>query len=63
MASQCDSELFQAVRIVDVFILGPAMVNIGNRIGGPVGGFVAIAGIATIIFNGITFLDIEKEKT
>lgn len=59
----CDSDLFQAVRIVDVFVLGPAMVNLGNRVGGPVGCFVAFAGVATIVFNGITFFDIEKRKT
>lgn len=56
----CDSDLFQAVRIIDVFVLGPAMIKIGNRIGGGIGCFVAFAGIATIVFNGITFLDIEK---
>lgn len=62
MISNCDSALFQAVRLVDVVLLGPAMVNIGNRVRGPIGAFVAVAGIATIIFNGITFLEIEKNK-
>ena len=45
-----------------MFVLGPAMVNIGSRIRGPVGAFVAFAGVATIIFNGVTFLDIERDK-
>ena len=60
--ANCDSDLFQAVRIIDVFLLGPAMVNIGNRIRGPIGGLLALAGVATIIFNGLTFLDIERRK-
>lgn len=55
----CDSDLFQAVRIIDVFVLGPSMVNIGRRVGGPIGGFITLAGVATIIFNGVTFLEIE----
>lgn len=58
----CNSTLFQAVRIIDVLFLGPAMIRVGNRIGGGVGSFVALAGIATIVFNGATFLDIEKER-
>lgn len=58
----CDSEIFQAVRIIDVFWLGPAMIRAGRKIGGVVGSYLAIAGVATIIFNGITFLDIERVK-
>lgn len=57
----CDSDLFQAVRIIDVFVLGPAMIRAGNRLGGNAGSFIMIAGVATIIFNALTFLDIERE--
>jgi len=58
--SRCDSELFQAVRLIDVFALGPAMIIAGNKFGGVLGGFVALSGIATIIFNGSTFIDIQR---
>ena len=62
MASPRDNELFQAVRIIDVFVLGPAMIKVGRTIGGITGTFLSVAGIATIAFNGINFFDIEKEK-
>ena len=63
MNEQCDSELFQAVRIVDVFVLGPVMIRAGRRFGGTVGAFLTLAGFATIAFNGLTFFDIENRKT
>ena len=56
----CRSQLFQAVRIVDVFVLGPVMIQIGRKTGGRVGTFLMAAGFATIVFNGLTFLDIEN---
>jgi len=62
MISNCDSETFQAVRIIDVFVLGPAMIVAAKKIGGAAGAFLSIAGVATIIFNGVTFLDIERNK-
>lgn len=56
----CESQLFQAIRLVDVFILGPIMIQAGQRIGGNTGRFLAVAGIATIVFNGMTFFDIAR---
>lgn len=56
----CRSELFQAVRLVDVFVLGPVMIQIGRKTSGTIGTFLVIAGMATIVFNGLTFLDIEN---
>jgi len=58
----CNSDLFQAVRIVDVAVLGPLMIRAGRKLGGTAGAFVSIAGLATIFFNGVTFFDIEKQK-
>ncbi len=58
----CDSELFQAIRIIDVLVLGPAMVKVGNKMGGTLGGFIMLSGVATILFNGVTFFDIEAAK-
>ncbi len=55
-----NKNLVQAVRIIDVFVLGPAMINIGNKVKGNVGLFIAASGFATIVFNGIAFLNEEK---
>ncbi len=57
-----ETDFFQAVRVVDVVVLGPIMLRIGKRVRGPVGTFLALAGIATIVFNGINFLDTETAK-
>jgi hypothetical protein len=38
------------------------MIKAGRKIGGTAGAFLSLAGAATIIFNGITFFDIEKDK-
>lgn len=57
----CESGIFQAVRIIDVFVLGPAMIRAGSKLGGAAGNFIALAGIATIIFNALTFLRITDE--
>ena len=52
--SQSDVQL---VRIVDILILGPAMVLGGRRLGGILGAFLLVSGFATILFNGIRFLE------
>ncbi len=57
----CESLPFQFIRLVDVLILGPVMIQAGRSIGGNKGRFLAFAGIATIIFNGLTFIDIGGE--
>ena len=55
----CDSSLFQVVRLIDVFVLGPVMMQACKQIVGVVGQFLFVAGIATIVFNGKTFLDLR----
>jgi len=57
-----DGELVQAVRVVDVVVLGPVMIFAGNKIGGIAGTFLAASGVATILFNGLNFLEIQKAK-
>ncbi len=59
----CERELdcsapTQVIRLVDVFLLGPAMVwvGLGARKAPVVGAFVAAAGVATIAFNGSRYL-------
>ena len=51
-----NKDLVQAVRIIDVFVLGPAMINIGNKIKGDMGIFIDAYGCATIVFTCIVFL-------
>ena len=58
----CESNIFQAVRVVDVFVLGPAMIKTGDKVGGRLGMFLVLAGVATIVFNGLTFLEIQDRK-
>lgn len=60
--SDCRNELFQAVRIVDVIVLGPLMIRAGRKFGGTAGAFLTVAGLATILLNGVTFFDIENQK-
>ena len=60
---KCDSDLFQAVRLVDVFLLGPVMIRASRNLPGPAGSFLAIAGVATIVFNGVTFFDIARRRS
>ena len=55
--AECDDDLdcsmpTQTIRVVDVFLLGPAMVYVGVKQRGALGAFVALAGISTIVFNG-----------
>ena len=58
----CDTNIFQAVRVIDVIVLGPAMIKGGTKISGSLGTFLVLAGIATIVFNGLTLFDIQVRK-
>ncbi len=58
----CEDDLFQAVRLVDVFVLGPVMVSVGMKTPGLVGKFLTVAGVLTVVFNGLTFLDIAERR-
>lgn len=41
----------QAVRLADVFFIGPVMVVGGAKLGGPLGKTLVALGIATILYN------------
>lgn len=41
----------QAVRLADVFFIGPVMVVGGARLGGILGDVLAVLGIATVLYN------------
>ena len=58
----CENNLFQAVRLVDVFLLGPVMIRASRNLRGAAGTFLAIAGVATIVFNGLTFIEIARRR-
>ena len=67
MGRDCRTELdcsapTQAIRIIDVFALGPAMIWMGRRQGGMVGVFVATAGVLTIGFNGARLLEARRRR-
>lgn len=46
----------QGVRLVDVFVIGPLMIWGGAKAKGePLGTLLALAGIGTIVYNGINY--------
>jgi len=57
----CDSKV-QAIRVVDVFLLGPAMMLVGAEHGGMVGNFVTLSGAGTIVFNLVRLLTANHRK-
>ena len=49
----------QAVRLADVFVLGPVMIGAAvaaEDLPAPVRVFLGLSGAATIVFNGVNFL-------
>tara|TARA_R100000664_G_C2758728_1_gene147885 strand:- start:653 stop:865 length:213 start_codon:yes stop_codon:yes gene_type:complete len=58
------SDMYQSIRLVDVFILAPAMVYASTfkQIPNYVRLILFISGICTLVFNGMNYLDIEKTK-
>ena len=54
----------QTVRLFDVFILGPLMVRAGWHIRNrPLGTFIAVSGVLTIIYNLKNYLEYEGSRT
>ena len=58
------SDRYQAVRLVDVFILAPSMVYASTfkQIPKSVRLVLLVSGVATLVFNGINYMDIQKNK-
>lgn len=55
----------QAVRLADVFFIGPVMVVGGARLGGVLGNVLAVLGIATVLYNAQNYNErarIDSEK-
>ena len=56
----------QLIRLVDVFVLGPTMIWFGIAATGLpqiAKDFMILSGIATIIFNGQRYLEIQTDGT
>jgi hypothetical protein len=53
----------QAVRLLDVFVIGPAMVAGGVRLqrSQPLGGALVVFGILTVIYNGHNYVRERRE--
>ena len=58
------SDRYQQIRLVDVFVLAPAMIYASTfkQIPDYVRLILFVSGICTLIFNGNNYLDIEKKK-
>ena len=58
------SDRYQAVRLIDVFVLAPAMVYASTFTQMPdyVRLILFVSGVATLVFNGQNYLEIEKNK-
>lgn len=58
------SDRYQHIRLVDVFILAPAMVYASTfkQIPDYVRIILFVSGVATLVFNGKNYMDIEKNK-
>ena len=55
----------QQVRLIDVFLLGPAMVYVAlqaKKAPPLIRGFVAVSGVATTFYNGINYIELERLK-
>jgi len=58
------SDRYQHIRLVDVFVLAPAMVYASTfkQIPDYVRVILFVSGVATLVFNGKNYMDIEKNK-
>tara|TARA_Y100000361_G_scaffold60274_1_gene52861 strand:+ start:1276 stop:1482 length:207 start_codon:yes stop_codon:yes gene_type:complete len=63
-SQRLQSDRYQHVRLLDVFVLAPAMVYASTfkQIPDYVRLILFVSGVATLIFNGSNYLDIEKNK-
>ena len=58
------SQRYQFVRLIDVFVLAPTMVYASTFKSLPdyIRLILLVSGIATLVFNGINYVDIKKEE-
>ena len=58
------SKRYQFVRLIDVFVLAPTMVYASTFKNLPdyIRIILLVSGIATLVFNGINYVDIKKEE-
>lgn len=63
MMRECDVK-GQAVRLVDVFVLGPFMMWVGIRARGipdPARAIMIMSGASTVVFNGANYLRLRDQ--
>lgn len=51
----------QLIRIADVVFIGPFMIYAANKLKGPDKAILKALGIATIIYNGINYINYGKK--
>jgi len=58
------SKRYQAIRLVDVFVLAPSILYASTfkQIPGYIRLILLVSGVATLVFNGANYLDIQKNK-
>ena len=58
------SDKYQSIRLVDVFILAPSMIYASTftQIPDYVRLILFVSGVATLVFNGNNYMDINKNK-
>ena len=63
-SQRLQSDRYQHVRLLDVFVLAPAMVYASTYKQMPdyVRLILFVSGVATLVFNGQNYLEIEKNK-
>ena len=66
MENLCDrltSDRYQNVRLFDVFVLAPSMVyaSTSTQLPDHVRYILFVSGIGTLVFNGINYLEINKQ--
>ena len=52
----------QLVRLIDVFFIGPYLIYHAGKLDKTPKNMIKVIGLATIIYNGINYLQYEKAK-
>ena len=50
----------QTVRVLDVVLIGPAMMVGGAKVGGPLGAFLVLTGVTTVVYNARNYRRIAR---
>jgi len=53
----------QPVRVLDVVVIGPAMILGGAKVGGPLGAVLLLTGVGTIAHNARNFQTVARRRS